>query len=149
MLVDHRTTKQVARELELAPNTVDQRITAARIKWGLPDRKALIRHYTELQKICGETTYGSDPIDDLTSAGETAENAQPSKAKLIRPFPTRRVPQVNSRNFSRVETPFVLQNADIRFGRLGRVGLALIFAFVIAVTLAASLVIAETMGRWL
>lgn len=149
MLVDHQTSKEIARELDLAPNTVDQRITAARIKWGLPNRKALIRQYTELHEICGKTTYGSDQIDANTSSSDSADDAQLSNERLIRPNLKRRVSHNQAQNPSRSEASFMLQNSDIRFGRLGRVGLALIFAFVIAVILAASLVIAETMARWL
>jgi len=148
MLVDHQTTKEIARELDLAPNTVDQWITAARIKWGLPNRKALIRQYTELREICGETTYGSDKIDADISSSDRAANSWRSDERLRRPNLKRRVSHDQAQNSSRSESSFMLQNSDIRFGRLGRVVLALISALAIAVTLAASLVIAETMGRW-
>lgn len=149
MLVGHQTTKEIARELRLAPNTIDQRITAAREKWGLPNRKALIRLYAELQEICGKTTYGSAPLDDDKIGGERVDNASTSGEKFIRPHAKPPVPHVGSRDSNSSEPPFVLQHSDIRFGRLGRVGIALIFALAIALTLAASLAVAEAMGHWL
>ena len=45
LLLQHKTTKQIARDLGIAPNTVDARIAAVREKWGTTDRKATARVY--------------------------------------------------------------------------------------------------------
>lgn len=147
LLVRHLTTKEIARELNLAPNTVDQRITAVREKWGLPNRKATVRQYTELQELCGKTTYGPPRLDEDTPAGESVDDAQPADQVL---GPPEAVPTDPDRVVVPAPEPsFMLQHSDIQFGRLGRVALALFFAFVIAATLALSLWIAEAMGHWL
>jgi DNA-binding CsgD family transcriptional regulator len=149
LLARHLTSKQIARELNLAPNTVDQRITAVREKWGLPNRKALLRQLTEIQEICGKTTYRSATLDEqpLDSQGDGDSESSTDPIVLSPQFPP--APSMDGPDARRLTQPFVLQNADIRFGRLGRVGIALIFALVIALTLAVSLFVAESMGHWL
>lgn len=57
LVLQHRTSKEIARRLDIAPNTVDQRINAARLKLGARDRAETARMYAQLKLICGETTY--------------------------------------------------------------------------------------------
>jgi len=56
LLLMHRTTKEIARELGIAPNTVDQRINAVRDKWGTLNRKDTARLYGQLLELCGKPT---------------------------------------------------------------------------------------------
>jgi DNA-binding CsgD family transcriptional regulator len=147
-LARHLTTKEIARELDLAPNTVDQRITGVREKWGPPNRKALVRFYTELQVICGKTTYRSDPVDGDAADGNGAEDALQDEAVFIPQDQTQLAPNVPEPDGHTSELPFMLQRSDIRFGRLGRAAIALIFALMIALTLAAVVVVADTLGGW-
>lgn len=58
LVVQHWTSKEIARELNISPNTVDQRINAVRAKLGARDRAETARIYSELTRICGETIYG-------------------------------------------------------------------------------------------
>jgi DNA-binding CsgD family transcriptional regulator len=143
-LARHLTTKEIARELNLAPNTVDQRITGVREKWGLPNRKAMVRFYTELQAICGKTTYEPVPID-----GDSVEDPPQDDEIFIPQEQTPFDPNAFAPERHTSELPFMLQHSDIRFGRLGRAAIALIFALMIALTLAAVLIVADTLGRWL
>lgn len=149
LLASHLTSKEIARELNLAPNTVDQRITAVREKWGLPNRKALLRQYTELQEICGKTTYHSAALDHQPPESECNDDAESVTDPIAPSAQIPLAPGADDPDSCRLRQPFVLQNSDLRFGRLGRVGIALIFALIIAVTLAASLIVAEAMGHWL
>lgn len=71
-VLQHRTSKEIARELRISPNTVDQRINAVRRKLGASDRAETARLYSRLLGVCGKTTYGSSVIgngefDQLTS----------------------------------------------------------------------------------
>ena len=45
LLVLHKTSKQIARELGISPHTVDQRVTAARKKFGVETRSELAAAY--------------------------------------------------------------------------------------------------------
>lgn len=67
LVLQHRTSKEIARELNIAPNTVDQRINAVREKFGAKDRAETARIYAHLSRICGRTTYGSSVIETTPS----------------------------------------------------------------------------------
>lgn len=58
LVVQHWTSKEIARELNISPNTVDQRINAVRAKLGAKDRAETARLYADLNNICGRTIYG-------------------------------------------------------------------------------------------
>lgn len=64
-VVEHRTSKEIARELGISPNTVDQRINAVRRRLGASDRAEVARLYAELIRVCGKTTYGSSVVEKL------------------------------------------------------------------------------------
>lgn len=63
LVLEHRTSKEIARELDIAPNTVDQRLNAARDKLKARDRAETARIYAHLLNLCGETTCGSLVVD--------------------------------------------------------------------------------------
>jgi DNA-binding CsgD family transcriptional regulator len=56
LVLQHRTSKEIARALNIAPNTVDQRINAVRDKLGARDRAETARIYAALEQLCGKTT---------------------------------------------------------------------------------------------
>lgn len=68
LVIQHRTSKEIARDLGIAPNTVDQRINAVRDKLGARDRAEAARMYVQLKSICGESTYGSPVVDSSICA---------------------------------------------------------------------------------
>ena len=63
LLCEHRSSKQIARALGIAPNTVDQRINSVRAKFGSDDRASTIREYQRLVRLWGKPTYGSEVVD--------------------------------------------------------------------------------------
>lgn len=64
LVVQHWTSKEIARELGISPSTVDQRINAVRAKLGARDRAETARIYAELNGICGRTLYGPAVVAD-------------------------------------------------------------------------------------
>ena len=56
-LLDHKTTKEIARELGVSPNTVDQRLNAAKKVLGTSARSETAVVYRYLVELCGKTTY--------------------------------------------------------------------------------------------
>lgn len=145
LLLRHLTTKEIARELNLAPNTVDQRIASVRDKWGTLNRKDTVRQYTELQAICGKTTYGSEGIDEASTISVGEDVPSPSEMNLVVDPPSVG-PAAHSQS---AERTFGLQLVDERLGKMGRWALVFIFAATIAVTIAATLAIADSLGRML
>ena len=58
LLVQHKTSKQIARALDISPHTVDQRILAARRKFGVDTRNELAAAYmAAVSKGAGDPTY--------------------------------------------------------------------------------------------
>ncbi|MCJ2178120.1 LuxR C-terminal-related transcriptional regulator [Novosphingobium album (ex Hu et al. 2023)] len=146
LLIMHRTTKEIARELSIAPNTVDQRINAVRDKWGTTNRKDTARRYAQLLEQCGKTTCGFSRVDPLDEHGEGRERDLPVDPFFVLSdtLATRRHQDWHENTDSR---PVGLEALDARFGRAGRVGAVFLLALVMALILVSSLAIAEVLGR--
>lgn len=61
LVLAHKTSKQIARELGISKYTVDQRITAARQILGASDRGDTAIRYARLRQICHRIAY--DPVE--------------------------------------------------------------------------------------
>lgn len=57
LVLRHKSSKEIARALNISPYTVDQRIAAARQKLGASSRGELARSYSRLRELCEETAY--------------------------------------------------------------------------------------------
>lgn len=142
LLLQHKTTKQIARELSIAPNTVDARIAAVRDKWGTRDRKATARVYAQLLQTCEKSPCGFSPVaNDLFDHHE-----------LFRDLPASPLFAVSdAQGFghwpARSERRTVLETLDAHFGKIGRVVAVLGLAMILAVILVASLAIADVLGN--
>lgn len=60
LLLEHRTSKQIARILDISKPTVDQRMAAARVILGASDRGDAALRYARLKAIYDQITY--DPM---------------------------------------------------------------------------------------
>lgn len=76
LLVLHKTSKQIARDLDISPHTVDQRITAARRKFGVETRGELAAAYMAAQARSADTAiyersvYQSSQVESPVAAGD-------------------------------------------------------------------------------
>ena len=61
LLLEHKTSKQIGRELGVSKYTVDQRITAARLALGARDRGDTANRYARLKMICDR--IACDPVE--------------------------------------------------------------------------------------
>jgi len=137
LLLQHKTTKQIARELAIAPNTVDARIAAVREKWGTVDRKATARVYSHLLETCEKHTCGFPQL----------ENDVLQDHRFLRELPGSPLFAVaDAQTFGHWPTwhgrPGVLEALDARFGKFGRLGAALVLAFLLMATVVLSLAVA-------
>jgi DNA-binding CsgD family transcriptional regulator len=71
LLIEHKTSKEIARLLDISPHTVDQRIQFAKEKLGANNRNEAAAIYRRLVEICGQLTYQNsyladafDPLDN-------------------------------------------------------------------------------------
>ena len=142
LLLQHKTTKQIARDLGIAPNTVDARIAAVREKWGTTDRKATARVYAHLLETCETSPSGfSRLVRDLTPDLGVLRELPGSPlftvadAQSFEHWPVKR------------ERPGILEILDARFGKIGRVMAASALALGLAATLMLTLAIAEAMSK--
>ena len=142
-VVHRRTTKEIARDLQIAPNTVDMRVRSARAKLGAQDRNETARIYLELLADCGKTTCGPAVISDHS-------------AYVLRPPPEPATAGTfvlqDSASFELpapwdIDVPNGLSEVlDSRFGRVWRVAAIPLMALGIALLALALLAIASTLG---
>lgn len=146
LLVKHRTTKEIAYKLNIAPNTVDQRISAVREKWGTANRKDTARRYAELIELCGKTTYEISHVDDACDEEEQTDQDLPVDPVFVLSDAS---PLVSHQDWGdeRISRPAGLEAFDAKFGRAGRLVAILVLAMILAMTLASSLAIADALGR--
>ena len=57
LLIEHKTSKQIARQLGISPHTVDQRIFFAKEKLGAGSRSEVAVAYRRLLGVSGRVTY--------------------------------------------------------------------------------------------
>ena len=78
MVLEHKTSKEIARELGIGPKTVDRHIDAAREKLGVADRNAAARLYARLRER-GEKPQRapSRPSTSLLKVGGTPLGPSP------------------------------------------------------------------------
>lgn len=62
-LIDFKTSKEIARLLEISPHTVDQRIQFSKKKLGATSRSDVASNYRRLLEICEPLTYEDSRID--------------------------------------------------------------------------------------
>ena len=58
LLLEHKTSKEIARALQISPHTVDQRIQFAKDKLGAATRNEAAAAYRRLREAYGQMTYG-------------------------------------------------------------------------------------------
>jgi DNA-binding CsgD family transcriptional regulator len=68
LLLEHKTSKEIARVLRISPHTVDQRIQFAKDKLGVASRNEVAAAYRRLRQIYGQMTYGDLRIARYDSA---------------------------------------------------------------------------------
>lgn len=138
LLLQHKTTKQIARELGIAPSTVDARILAVREKWGTTDRNATARVYAHLLETCEKSPCGFSLLEsDLVQSQGFVRELPGSPMFAVADAQT-----LGRWHMPAGGRPGVLETLDYRFGKAGRivaiVALALALAALVVLTLSAA-----------
>jgi DNA-binding CsgD family transcriptional regulator len=145
LVLQHKPTKQIARELGVAPNTVDMRLRSAREKLGTPDRNSAARAYTNLLTACGKTTCGFSVMDELdplplteaTDRKEAATFVLQDAGWIDRPAPWDTM----------IAPTSGLEALGDRLGGWARVALVIGLAALLAMTVLAIFAIAESLAQ--
>lgn len=76
LAADRKTSKEIARILAISPYTVDQRLTLARKKLKIGNRRALIGAYVEYTTICDRTVYQPDDLDPVFASVQSPQRLE-------------------------------------------------------------------------
>jgi len=124
LLIQHKTSKEIARRLSISPHTVDQRIQFAKEKLGAATRSEAAVAYRRLVETYGQMTYDESGIADPDEASDLAGGPQG-------PLPVSSLRQrFRSRPLHVPEADFQVgpELFDGRFGTLIRLGAILAIA---------------------
>jgi DNA-binding CsgD family transcriptional regulator len=76
LLIEHKTSKEIARRLCISPHTVDQRIQFAKEKLGARTRSEAAVVYRRLVETCEQVTYEDSGIADPDGIFEQPDGPQ-------------------------------------------------------------------------
>ena len=146
LLIQHKSSKEIAQTLRISPYTVDQRIGAARQKLSAASRGEVARAYAALLSICDESAYQFSYVETEYLCDDC-----PPQAKGLEPTFTfaDAVALSHSAPWERTSySAFGLEAFDNRFGKVGRFLAVLILAAVLALTLLAMVAMAKTLSEF-
>jgi DNA-binding CsgD family transcriptional regulator len=75
LLLEHKTSKEIARVLAISPHTVDQRIQFSKDKLGAATRNEAAAAYRRLRETYGQMTYGDLRIARYAAAPHGASRS--------------------------------------------------------------------------
>ena len=138
-LIEHKTSKEIARELGISPHTVDQRIQFAKEKLGAGSRSEVALLYRRLVEICGQLTYENSGIADLREVAESDPGTQAGPLSALsrrreRTYPDQ--PRETERDY-----PVVPELFEGRYGTLIRLGAIIAIAVFLVILVLGGLAI--------
>jgi DNA-binding CsgD family transcriptional regulator len=141
LLLQHMTNKDIARELDIAPVTVEQRIAAIRGKWGTADRNETARLYGQLIGVYGRPIHGSSGMDRSEPMAEQPLPGLPQSSEFHLSDIVIDRDAVEAMRLA--EGPEAL---DERFGKVWRVAAIPLIAVLIGMVLIWGLAFADQLG---
>jgi DNA-binding CsgD family transcriptional regulator len=84
LLIEHKTSKEIARQLGISPHTVDQRIQFAKEKLGAASRSEVAQLYRRLIEICGQLTYQESRIVSSAAIADNEPGTQAGPLTALR-----------------------------------------------------------------
>jgi DNA-binding CsgD family transcriptional regulator len=137
LLIEHKTSKEIARLLGISPHTVDQRIFFAKEKLGAASRNEAAATYRRLVAISGRTTY------EKTRIAGPAPSPQSIPGLLAGQVMALRRSDMSQPEGSALELDFrvVPELFDGRYGTLVRLGAIIAIAFFLVILVLGGLAI--------
>jgi DNA-binding CsgD family transcriptional regulator len=143
LLLEHKSSKEIARSLRISPYTVDQRITAVRQKLGVATRSDVARAYSQHMSICGSPAYRSSQVDFESDRTHSTSQDPPKDAVFTLSDVSIMELPVPWESQSRARAG--LEALDNRFGIFGRISIILGLSAAIALLFLAMVAIARTL----
>lgn len=141
LLIEHKTSKEIARELGISPHTVDQRIQFVKDKLGAVSRNDAAMMYRRLNEIYEQSTYKKSGIAAQPVSAEkhlgTQGGAQPVQTLRGRSHPHQPTGEV-------ADYRVVPELFDGRYGTLIRLGaIAALAVFLVILVLGGLAILAQ------
>jgi DNA-binding CsgD family transcriptional regulator len=77
LLIEHKTSKEIARALGISPYTVDQRISLARAKLGVSSRSELAARYRAMRRTSGKRPSDISAVSEREQSQAACEDDAP------------------------------------------------------------------------
>lgn len=144
LVLQHQSSKQIAKALGISPYTVDQRIAAARARLGVATRGEVARTYGKLLEVCGETACGYPQVDSGSISMDQPYQVDEQEAVFsLSDAGAINVPAPWEKStFPRTS----LEALDTRFGMVGRLGIIVALAALTAMMFLTLVAIAQVLS---
>lgn len=144
LVVARKSSKEIARILGISKHTVDQRIVAARQKYGADNRNELVLRYLKGSPICDPVAYDTAQVPPDGSSSHSDERDKPVgpifQVADLQGFVAHQAP------FEFVSPARPLAMLDKRFGVWGRLAVIGGLATLMAISLLSVIAIAQTLS---
>ena len=138
LLIEHKTSKEIARELGISPHTVDQRIQFAKEKLGAASRSEVALLYRRLVEICGKLTYQDSRIAASPALAESGAGTQAGSLSMLR---RRERAYPHQPRETEADYPVVPELFEGRYGTLIRLGAIIAIAVFLVILVLGGLAI--------
>ena len=145
LLIEHKTSKEIARLLGISPHTVDQRIFFAKEKLGAASRNEAAATYRRLVAISGRTTYEKTRIAGPAPSPQTIPGLL---AGQVLAFRRQEMPQPEGPALE-LDFRVVPEWFDGRYGTLVRLGVIIAIAVFLVILVLGGLAILSQLSEML
>lgn len=142
LLIEHKTSKEIGRELGISPHTVDQRIQFARAKLGARTRGEAAAVYRRLIETYGQMTYENSYLREPAPSREKADGTQGPLRD--RSHPERAQP---AQPVTEAEKQIVPELFEGRYGTLVRLGAIVAIAMFLVIFVLGGLAIISQLSE--
>ena len=146
LLVQHKTSKEIARELGISPHTVDQRIQFAKTKLNAATRGELAQEYRRLCAICDAMTYENSRIAETE---EPAEIGTKDGGGPVPPISAQAESAPEAETGGTNDHSVVPEIFEGPYGNLMRIGTILLLALIILILALGSMAVFTEASRLL
>jgi len=144
LLIEHKTSKEIGRQLGISPHTVDQRIQFAKEKLGAASRSEVAQLYRRLVEICGQLTYQDSRI---AAAAAEADNGLRTQAGPLSALMRRERTRPDQPREQESDYPVVPELFEGRYGTLIRLGAIIAIAVFLVILVLGGLAILSQLSE--
>ena len=144
LLIEHKTSKEIARNLRISPHTVDQRIQFAKDKLGARTRGEAAVTYRRLIEIYGQSIYDDSGIAEFARALDEGAGTQGPLPSALQRIGSLSEPPTGG---AEADFPVVPELFDGRYGTLVRLVVIIAMAVLLAILVLGGLAIYSQLSQ--